>query len=86
MKRISSSRSPEGMPRPDNQGNSSQCTRFAVSKAIINGFMKKKFSPYKELDFDQKEVTSALINEHKDDAGKYPTHLNFSAHRNLTLY
>ena len=74
MKRIRSSRSsPEGIPRPDNQGNSKQCTRFALSKALINGFMNKKFFPNKELDFVQEEVKSALMNEHKDNAGKYPS-------------
>ena len=35
--------------------------------------MNKKFFPNKELDFVQEEVKSALMNEHKDNAGKYPS-------------
>ena len=70
--RRAQSHSPEGIPRPDNQGDSRLCTRFALSKAINSGFIDMKFSDT-ELDFVQGEVTTALINEHKDDDGKFPT-------------
>ena len=65
----------EGVPLPDNQGDSGLCTRFAVSKAIKSGFADMKFWDT-ELDFVQGEVATALINEHKDDEGKCPTDFN----------
>ena len=46
--------------------------RFALSKAIIDGFMRKKFVPGVVIDLDQGAVKCALNNEHKDTLGKWP--------------
>lgn len=60
---------------PDDQGNEGFCTRYALSKAIVNGFQTKKFSG-KELDFDQSIISSILVNEHKSNSGKWPSDFN----------
>ena len=63
---------PGGLPVPDNQGKLKTCTRFAVAKAVIAGFMMKIFIPNEEVDVDQEAVVTALLNEHKDEEGKWP--------------
>ena len=63
---------PGSFPEPDNQGKLELCVRFALAKAIIDGFMRKIFVPGVVIDLDQGEVRSALINEHKDALGKWP--------------
>ena len=63
---------PGSFPKPDNQGQLELCVRFALAKAIIDGFMRKIFVPGVVIDLDQGEVRSALINEHKDTLGKWP--------------
>ena len=63
---------PGGLPVPDNQGKLKTCTRFAVAKAVIAGFMMKIFVPNEEVDVDQEAVVTALLNEHKDEEAKWP--------------
>ena len=63
---------PGAFPVPDNQGKLELCTRYALSKAIIDGFMRKKFVRGVVIDLDQGEVRSVLTNEHKDTLGKWP--------------
>lgn len=67
---------PGAAPIPDDQGNLEVCTRFAISKAVVDGFMKKKFIWGKEIDIDQRQVVMTLINEHKDGDGKWPHEFN----------
>ena len=65
---------PRGFAILDNQGEETGlCARLATSKAISNGFMEKEFVPGKELDFVQGEIKSALVNEHKNMEGNWPT-------------
>ena len=52
----------QGFAEPDDQKNSVLCTRFALSKAVANGFMDKKFIPGQEIDFDQSSIAAELIN------------------------
>ena len=52
------------LAQPDNQGNSGFCSRFALANAVANGFMERKFWPEKQLDFVQREIIMALVNEH----------------------
>lgn len=66
------SAAPGARPIPDDQGDLEVCTRFAVSKAIVDGFMRKMFVRGREVDIDQDQVTMVLLNEHKDGAGKWP--------------
>ena len=63
---------PGAFPIPDNQGQLELCVRFALAKAIIDGFMRKKFVPGVEIDLHQVAVRCALNNEHKDTLGKWP--------------
>ena len=56
---------PEGFAIPDNQGNLGVCTRFAVAKALANGFRDKEYFPKRDLDFSQREIALVLVNEHK---------------------
>ena len=56
-------KNPGALPVLDNQGNLKTCTRFAVAKALIAGLMMKIFVPYQEIDVDQGEVTTALLQE-----------------------
>ena len=63
-------------PVVDNQGQLATCTRFALSKAICFGFDKKIWVKNQSLDVDQKSVTTALLQEHKDPDGKWPTDFN----------
>lgn len=67
---------PGSKPTPDDQGNLDVCTRFAICKAIIFGFMMKIFVPGKEIDIDQACMTLVLLNEHKDGEGKWPDKFN----------
>ena len=57
---------PGAFPRPDDQGYSLFCSRFAVAKAICNGFMvvPSKFHKF-DLDFLQGEISAVLVNKHK---------------------
>ena len=52
----------QGFAKPDDQKNSVLCTRFALSKAVANGFMDKKFIPGQEIDFDQSGIANWLVN------------------------
>ena len=60
----------------DNQGKLATCTRFALSKAICDGFFWERWIPKTSLDIDQGEVTTALLQEHKDTVGKWPHEFN----------
>ena len=53
---------PGGLAAPDDQGNLGFCSRFALGKAIGNGFMVRKFDPYQQLDFDQSHISNAIVN------------------------
>ena len=53
---------PGGLAAPDDQGNLGLCSRFALGKAIGNGFMVRKFDPYQQLDFDQSHIAIAIVN------------------------
>ena len=57
---------PGAFPRPDDQGYSLFCSRFALAKAICNGFMvvPTKFHDF-DIDFTQGEIAAVLINKHK---------------------
>ena len=56
---------PEALASPDNQGNYGLCTRFAVAKAVANGFMTKAFGNVIRMDFDQNNISTLLVNMHK---------------------
>ena len=47
---------------PDDQGNLGFCSRFALGKAIGNGFMERKFQPHEQIDFDQSHIVTAIVN------------------------
>ena len=49
-----------GYPVPDDQGNSSLCSVYALVKAIFNGFIVGKYEPYQQLDFDQSLICSVM--------------------------
>ena len=66
------SAAPGARPIPDDQGDLEVCTRFAISKAVVDGFMRKMFVRGREVDIDQDQVTMVLLNEHKDGTGKWP--------------
>ena len=40
------------------------CARHALAKSVVDGFMRKIFLPV-IVDFNQREVTQVLNNEHK---------------------
>ena len=67
---------PGGWPRPDDQGNLDVCTRFAMSKAVICGFMKKMYVLGEKIDINQESMIQVLLNEHKDVYGKWPDQFN----------
>ena len=50
---------------PDDQGNMGVCSGYALAKAVRNGFKTKKFVKGQDLDFNQGETASALINLHR---------------------
>ena len=52
---------PCGFAHPDNQGPYNHCTRYALSKGIVDGCMRKIFVRNKEVDFDQEQVTDELL-------------------------
>ena len=58
---------PEGNAAPDDQGQMGFCTRFALAKSVGNGFMDKKFKPFRhqQLDFVQRDISTALVNADK---------------------
>ena len=56
---------PGGLAVPDDQGNLGFCSRFALGKAIGNGFMESKFAPHTQLDFDQRDISTAIVNSDK---------------------
>ena len=58
---------PEANAAPDNQGYLGFCTRFALAKSVGNGFMEKKFTPFRhqQLDFVQSDISTALVNADK---------------------
>ena len=53
---------PGGLAVPDDQGNLGFCSRFALGKAIANGFMVRKFDPHQQLDFVQRDISNAIVN------------------------
>ena len=53
-----SSASTKGTP----EGNLGFCSRFALGKAIGNGFMVRKFDPHQQLDFVQRDIATAIVN------------------------
>ena len=53
---------PGGLAAPDDQGNLGFCSRFALGKAVANGFMVRKFDPSQQLDFDQSHIINAIVN------------------------
>ena len=59
------STAPEGLAAPDHQGDLGFCTRFAISKAVANGFMTKAFGNVNKMDFDQKSISMLLVNQHE---------------------
>ena len=67
---------PGNFAKPDYQGSLEVCTRFALSKSLVDGFMKKIFVHGEEVDIDQLLVTAVLLNEHKDGDGKWPEEFN----------
>ena len=53
---------PGGPAAPDDQGNLGICSRFVLGKAIANGFFVLKFDPNQKLDFDQSNISTAIVN------------------------
>ena len=41
------------------------CTRHALGKCLVDGFMKKIYLPGRVVDLDQEAVVQVLLNEHK---------------------
>ena len=71
---------PQGLANIDDQGQSSTCVRFALSKAITNTlFLKEK------IDIEQKSITMCLVQEKKQlcDPGNP---INPTFFDNTTLY
>ena len=61
---------PGGLAVPDDQGNLGFCSRFALGKAIGNGFMVRKFDPHQQLDFVQRDIATAIVNaDEGEDCG-----------------
>ena len=58
----STKRPPGGMAAPDDQGNLGFCSRFALGKAVANGFMVRKFDLHQQLDFDQRDISNLIVN------------------------
>ena len=56
---------PGAYPTVSNQGSLALCTRHALAKSVVDGFMRKRFLPGVQVDFNQREVISVLNNEHK---------------------
>ena len=60
------SRSESEVPRKqaigDEQGSSSTCTHFSLSKCLVNGYWERKFTPNVRMDFDQSDAKTALFN------------------------
>ena len=55
-------RPPGGLAKPDDQGNLGFCSRYALGKAAANGFMEGKFDPHQQLDFDQRDIVTSIVN------------------------
>ena len=49
-------------PEKDDQGKQRTCSIFALTFAILNGFMRREFLPGTEVDYDQEAVKHALLN------------------------
>ena len=58
-------RPPGGLAVPDDQGNLGFCSRYALGKAAANGFMVRKFDPHHQLDFDQRDIVTLIVNSDK---------------------
>ena len=67
---------PGGAAVPDDQGDLETCTRFALAKAICDGFLNQRWVKNTSLDIDQDVVAHVLLQEHKDGEGKWPTEFN----------
>jgi len=52
---------------PDDQGHDDTSTQHSLSKAVVDGFMRKIFVQDQEIDFDQSKVVKALLHE----SGRY---------------
>ena len=63
---------PGGPAVLDNQGKLEECTRFALSKAIGNGFWTGKIVKGKDIDISQESIKEVLCNEHKVKSLKSP--------------
>ena len=63
---------PGNFAKPDDQGKLDTCSRFALAKALVDGFMRKFFVPGQEIDIDQDAVTVALLQKHKSVDGVWP--------------
>ena len=57
-----SSAIPGGLAAPDDQGNLGFCSRYGLGKAAANGFMVRKFHPHHQLDFDQRDIVTLIVN------------------------
>jgi len=60
-----------GFPVADDQGYAQVCTHASLSKAIVNGFLTRKFFD-RRLDFHQHAVTTGLINILTDLKSRWP--------------
>ncbi len=56
---------PQENAAPDDQGDLGFCSRFSLAKTVGNGFMDKKFNPFQQLDFRQRDISTALVNNDK---------------------
>ena len=61
---------PGGVAAPDDQGNLGFCSRFALGKASGNGFMERKFQPHEQIDFDQSNIVTAIVNSDEVESKK----------------
>ena len=55
---------PGAYPTVSNQGSLALCTRHALAKSVVDGFMRKRFLPV-IVDFNQDQFIAVLNNEHK---------------------
>ena len=71
----STSSEPGELAKPSDQGLFETCTRHAIGKAIVDGFMEGFFHSQK-LDFDQDDVIVKLIAIFGDTCPRHPTDYN----------
>lgn len=63
---------PGDYAHPSDQKLDATCTRHAIGKAIVDGFMKRIFSS-NQLDFDQKKVIDEVMAIFPDKNPRHPT-------------